>query len=575
MKVAHHQGWQRHIPALQWVKNYSANLAVSDLTAAMIVTLMLVPQALAYAMLAGLPAHVGLYASLLPLALYAVFGTSSTLAVGPVAVAALMTASAVQPYAQLSMAMGLQAALVLALVSGLFLLLAGLFRLGFLANFLSHPVIAGFIAAASLLIATSQLGTLMGISSGGGNMRDLLSSLLAHLPQLHTVSIVLSVLTLLTLLLARRFGTTALTKLGCSRFVAQTLTRSVPAILVVIGTLCMQSGAEWFEGVKTVGDIPAGLPEFAMPVIDLAMMKALALPALMIAIVGYVESISVAQKLGMQRRERVDPDQELVALGVANLSASVTAGMPVAGGVSRSVVNVDAGAQTPAAGLFTAVGMLLATYFLAGWLGHLPRLILSATIIVAVLSLFDIQVFTRTWQEKKEDFGALVVTFLTTLFVNVEWGISAGVLLSIGLHLYKTSRPHIAVVGQVPGTEHFRNIDRHAVEVCSEVITVRVDESLYFANAHYLEQHIQALVAENKEMKHLILMCSAVNDIDGSAMVVLEGLNTQLAELGIGFHLSEVKGPVMDHLKQSALLKHLNGKVFLTQFKAYQALACL
>ncbi len=575
MKRVNNQSWQRFLPVLQWGRKYSPNLAVSDLTAALIVTLMLVPQALAYAMLAGLPAHVGLYASLLPLALYALFGTSSTLAVGPVAVAALMTASAVQPYSQISMAMGLQAALVLALVSGLFLLLAGLFRLGFLANFLSHPVIAGFIAAASLLIATSQLATLLGVSGSGGNMRALLVNLVEQLPQIHTVTIVLSIFTLFILLLSRRFGTKVLTKLGCSRFFAQTITRSVPAILVVIGTLCIQSGAELFEGIKTVGDIPAGLPEIAMPVMDLAMIKALALPAIMIAIVGYVESISVAQKLGMQRRERVDSDQELVALGVANLSASISAGMPVAGGVSRSVVNVDAGAQTPAAGLFTAVGMLLATYFLAGWLGHLPRLILSATIVVAVLSLFDIRVFAQTWKENKSDFGALVATFLLTLFMNVEWGISAGVLLSIGLHLYKTSRPHIAVVGQVPGTEHFRNIDRHEVEFSPEVITVRVDESLYFANAHYLEGYIQALVAENKEMKHLILMCSAVNDIDGSAMMVLEGLNTQLAELGIGFHLSEVKGPVMDHLKQSALLKHLNGQVFLSQYKAYQALACL
>ncbi len=434
MKRVNNQSWQRFLPVLQWGRKYSPNLAVSDLTAALIVTLMLVPQALAYAMLAGLPAHVGLYASLLPIALYAVFGTSSTLAVGPVAVAALMTASAVQPYSQISMEMGLQAALVLALVSGVFLLLAGLFRLGFLANFLSHPVIAGFIAAASLLIATSQLATLLGVSGSGGNMRALLVNLVGQLPQIHTVTIVLSIFTLFILLLSRRFGTKIFVKLGCSRFFAQTITRSVPAILVVIGTLCIQSGAELFEGVKTVGDIPAGLPEIAMPVMDLAMIKALALPAIMIAIVGYVESISVAQKLGMQRRERVDSDQELVALGVANLSASISAGMPVAGGVSRSVVNVDAGAQTPAAGLFTAVGMLLATYFLAGWLGHLPRLILSATIVVAVLSLFDIRVFSQTWKENKSDFGALVVTFLLTLFMNVEWGISAGVLLSIGLH---------------------------------------------------------------------------------------------------------------------------------------------
>lgn len=469
----------------------------------------------------------------------------------------------------------MQAALCLAMISGLFLLFAGVLRLGFLANFLSHPVIAGFIAAASILIATSQLSTLLGIEGAGGNMRHLVENIVMHLSQLHGVTVILSAITLLILLLARRYGTAMLMRVGLPRLGAQTVTRAVPAILVVIGTVSIQSGAELLTGVKTVGDIPAGLPDLAMPSMDLEMMKALVLPAVMISIVGYVESISVAQKLGVQRRERVDSDQELVALGMANLSASVSSGMPVAGGVSRSVVNVDAGAQSPAAGFFTAVGMLLATYFLAEWLGNLPKLVLSATIVVAVLSLFDFKVFKQTWGENKGDFGALMVTFLMTLFVDVEWGISAGVLLSIGLHLYKTSRPHIAVVGQVPGTEHFRNIDRYPVEVCPEVVTVRIDESLYFANAHYLEQRIQAFVAEKPEMKHLILMCSAVNDIDGSAMVVLEQLNEQLTELGIGFHFSEVKGPVMDCLQQSALLKRLNGQVFLSQFKAYQALACL
>lgn len=327
-------------------------------------------------------------------------------------------------------------------------------------------------------------------------------------------------------------------------------------------------------GVRTVGAIPTGLPALTWPHWEISLWQALLMPAVLISIVGYVESISVAQNLAMKRRERIDPDQELVALGVANLAASLSGGQPVTGGVSRSVVNMDAGARTPAAGLFTAVGMVLATVFLAGWLSDLPRFILAATIVVAVLSLLEWQVFVDTWQRNRSDFLALLMTFMITLLVNVESGISAGVLLSIALHLYRSSRPHIAVVGQVPGTEHFRNIDRHQVEVCPDVVTLRVDESLYFANARYLEQKVLEIVADQPHLKHLVLMCSAVNALDSSALEVLQSINSHLMVLGIGFHLSEVKGPVMDILQHSDLARRLNGHIYLTQYQAYEALAC-
>jgi sulfate permease, SulP family len=279
--------------------------------------------------------------------------------------------------------------------------------------------------------------------------------------------------------------------------------------------------------------------------------------------------------MAMRRRERIQPDQELIALGFSNLAAGVSAGLPVTGGVSRSVVNVDAGAKTQAAGLFTSIGMVAATYFLGASLSDLPRFILAATIVIAVLSLFDFQVFKHTWQLNKKDFVALMITFLTTLFVNVEWGISAGVLLSIGLHLYKSSHPHIAVVGQVRGTEHFRNIERFDVNVCPDVVTMRIDESLFFANARFLEQRIHEVVADQPNLKHLVLMFSAVNDVDGSALEVLAAINEHLKKLGIGFHFSEVKGPVMDSLTRSHLPDLLNGKIYLTQYKAYKELSCL
>lgn len=567
--------WLPRLPVLDWGRRYQRQHAIHDLTAAVIVTLMLVPQALAYAILSGLPPQVGLYASMLPLLCYALLGTSSTLAVGPVAVAALMTASAIAPYSAQSVQIGLQAAMVLACLSGLFLLLAGVFRLGFLANFLSHPVIAGFIAAASLVIASSQLPTLLGIQASGDNIGTLWQGVLSQISQRHPATTILSALTLLLLVLVRGYGTRCLQWVGFTVFWAQTLARTVPALLVIAGTWAMRQNYAWLAGVHTVGEIPVGLPSLGLPHWDLPLWQALLMPAVLISIVGYVESISVAQSLAMKRRERIDPDQELVALGAANLAASVSAGQPVTGGVSRSVVNMDAGARTPAAGLFTAVGMLLATLFLAGWLSDLPRFILASTIVVAVLSLLEWHVFIDTWRRNRSDFLALLMTFMITLLVNVESGISAGVLLSIAMHLYRSSRPHIAVVGQVPGTEHFRNIARHQVQVCPDVVTLRVDESLYFANARYLEQKVLEVVADQPQLKHLVLMCSAVNDIDGSALEVLEIINRHLSQLGIGFHLSEVKGPVMDIVQHSHLRQQLNGQIYLTQYQAYASLACL
>ncbi|MBF4986687.1 SulP family inorganic anion transporter [Methylophilus sp. 14] len=566
--------WLRRLPVLDWGRRYQRQHAIHDLTAAVIVTLMLVPQALAYAILSGLPPQVGLYASMLPLVCYALLGTSSTLAVGPVAVAALMTASAIAPYSAQNLQMGLQAAIVLACLSGLFLLFAGVFRLGFLANFLSHPVIAGFIGAASLVIASSQLPTLLGIQASGDNMLTLWHGILLQIDEVHGVTALLSLLTLLLLLLFRRYGVRALQTAGLSLFWAQTLSRSVPALLVISGTWAIRQNFTILAGVRTVGQIPAGLPALTWPHWDAPLWQALLMPAILISIVGYVESISVAQNLAMKRRERIDPDQELLALGAANLAASFSAGQPVTGGVSRSVVNMDAGAQTPAAGFFTAVGMLLATLFLAGWLSDLPRFILAATIIVAVLSLLEWQVFIDTWRRNRSDFLALLMTFMITLLVNVESGISAGVLLSVAMHLYRSSRPHIAIVGQVPGTEHFRNVARHAVKVCPDVVTMRVDQSLYFANARYLEQKVLEVLADNPAVKHVILMCSAVNEVDSSALEVLETINQHLSALKIGFHLSEVKGPVMDTLQDSSLKQQLNGKIYLTQYQAYAALAC-
>jgi len=321
-------------------------------------------------------------------------------------------------------------------------------------------------------------------------------------------------------------------------------------------------------GVQIVGTVPQSLPPFTLPSFSPALLQQLVLPAFMISVIGFVESISVAQTLAAKKRQRVDPNQELIGLGAANLGAAFTGGFPVTGGFSRSVVNFDAGARTPAAGAFTAIGLAIAAVGLTPLIYFLPKATLAATIIVAVLSLVDFSILRRSWDYARADFMAVIATILVTLSVGVEAGVSAGVALSILMHLYVSSRPHIAEVGLVRGTEHFRNIHRHTVQTDPRILTLRLDESLYFANARFLEDVILARLAGDDQIEHIILQCSAINEIDLSALETLEAINERLSEMGVKLHLSEVKGPVMDRLEHGHFLEHLSGKVFMSQYEA-------
>jgi len=568
-------GLKRYFPILDWGPRYSRGTFAADLLAAVIVTIMLIPQSLAYAMLAGLPPQVGLYASIAPLALYAIFGTSRALAVGPVAVVSLMTAAAAGAVALPGSPEYLGAAIVLALLSGLFLLGIGLLRLGFLANFLSHPVISGFITAAGLLIAASQLGRLLGVQAAGDTAIEIGRGLMAAAGQVHGPTALIGVGGLALLIGVRAFLRPLLERLGLPARPAAVLARTGPVLVVAASALAVWAMQLDAAGVRIVGDIPRGLPQLVWPTFELATWTALAIPALLLSIVGFVESVSVAQTLAAKRRERIDPDQELVALGASNLGAAFSGGFPVTGGFARSVVNFDAGAATPAAGAYTAVGVALAAVFLTPLIRYLPNAILAATIIVAVLSLVDFKALTRTWSYSRADFSAMAVTIALTLLMGVEAGIVAGVGLSLALYLYRGSRPHVAIVGQVPGTEHFRNVLRHPVETVAGILTVRVDESLFFANARYLEDTVYDLIAKDPAVRHFVLMCSAVNEIDASALESLEAINARLKDAGVAFHLSEVKGPVMDRLQRSHFLEALTGRVFLSQHEAMSQLKAL
>jgi SulP family sulfate permease len=563
---------QRYLPILQWLKVYNRETLTSDLVAAVIVTIMLIPQSLAYALLAGLPPEVGLYASILPLVAYAIFGTSRTLAVGPVAVVSLMTAAAVGNLALAGTAEYLAAAIALAFLSGVILILMGLFRLGILANFLSHPVISGFITASGLIIAASQLKHILGVDAGGHNLLDILMALAGQLAHINLPTLVIGVSATAFLFWVRKQLKPLLVKVGLGPRLADIIAKAGPVLAVVVTTLAVWGLDLQAQGVKVVGQVPSGLPGLTLPSFDLELWQQLFVSALLISIVGFVESVSVAQTLAAKRRQRIDPDQELVGLGASNIAAAASGGFPVTGGFSRSVVNFDAGAETPAAGAFTAVGIAMATLVLTPLIFFLPKATLAATIIVAVLSLVDLGALKRTWAYSRSDFAAMLATIVLTLVHGVELGIIAGVGLSVLLYLYRTSKPHSAIVGRVPGTEHFRNIDRHQVETEQHILTLRVDESLYFANARYLEDLIYDQVARNPELRHLVLMCPAVNLIDASALESLEAINQRLMDSGVKFHLSEVKGPVMDKLKDTHFLHDLSGEIFLSQYAAWEKL---
>ena len=565
----------RYLPIFEWGRTYDRLTLTNDLVAAVIVTIMLIPQSLAYALLAGLPPEMGLYASMLPIVLYAIFGTSRALAVGPVAVVSLLTAAAVSKVAMPGTSEYIVAAITLAFLSGAILLVLGFLRLGFLANFLSHPVIAGFITASGIIIAASQLKNILGIDANGHNLLEIITSLFEHLDEVNWITVIIGVTTTAFLFWVRKGLLPLLIKLGLNVRTASIVAKAGPVAAIFVTTLAVWGFDLASRGVKIVGDVPTGLPPLSLPSFSMDLWSSLIVSAVVISIIGFVESVSVAQTLAAKKRQRIDPDQELIGLGAANIGAAFTGGFPVTGGFSRSVVNYDAGASTPAAGAYTAIGLGVASLFLTPLIFHLPKATLAATIIVAVLSLVDFSILKKTWKYSKSDFAAVAVTMAMTLTVGVELGVTTGVVLSILIHLFKTSRPHMAIVGQVPGTEHYRNVLRHEVIVDQSVLTIRVDESLYFANTRALEDRVYDEVAKQPDLKHVILMCSAVNAIDMSALESLEAINERLDLGGVSFHLSEVKGPVMDGLNGSGFLDHLTGRVFLSQHQAQTAIGAV
>jgi SulP family sulfate permease len=363
-----------------------------------------------------------------------------------------------------------------------------------------------------------------------------------------------------------------LLKAGMQARTASLIVKSGPILAVVVTAFVSFLFQFDQQGVELVGDIPRGMPVLRVPDFSRDLISSLFGSAVLISIISFVESISVGQTLAARRRQRINPDQELVGLGVSNMAVAFSGGFPVTGGFSRSIVNFDAGAATPAAGIFTAILIGLVAIFLTPLIFWLPKATLAATIIVAVTSLVDFSLFKQAWSYSKTDFFAMATTISLTLIIGVEVGIAAGVLSSVLVTLYKTSKPHVAIVGRIRGTEHFRNIERHKVQTFENILSIRIDESLYFANTRYLEELIYGMVADYPKVKHVILMCTAVNKIDMSALETLLQINETLSDLDIKLHVSEIKGPVMDKLQRTDFLDKISGNCYLSHNQAVEAL---
>ncbi|MFT5194922.1 MAG: SulP family sulfate permease [Cellvibrionaceae bacterium] len=550
----------RYLPILEWGQNYTRETFSGDLLAGVIVAIMLVPQSMAYALLAGLPPEVGLYASIVPLILYGLLGTSRSLAVGPVAMVSLLVASVVVPLAGGNPAETLLLAVTLALLVGLIQTLMGILRIGFLVNFLSHPVLSAFTSAAAILIGFSQLKSLLGFKVPRFEyFYETVVYTFSHLPETNLTTLAIGLVGIGILFVFKKWLPSWLELARISPSLKTALSKMGPLVIVIVGILGVMFGRlDALAGVSIVGAVPSGLPPFSLPSFAPEKLLSLLPAAIAISMVGYMESVSVAKSLASKRREKIDPDQELIALGMANLGAAFTGGFPVTGGISRSVVNFSAGARTGMASIVTAGLIVLTLLFLTPIFYYLPQAMLAAIVLVAIFNMVDFGTAMRVWRYNRADGVAWWVTFLAVLGVGVETGILYGVAASILLFIWRTSRPHVAVVGRVGQSEIYRNVLRHEVQTWPELIAIRIDQSLYFANTKFLEDTVLGLVADRPEVKDFVLICTAVNFIDASAIETLESLLEQLRDAGVTFHLAAVKGPVLDQLKQSEFWDHFD-----------------
>ena len=534
-------------PLLDSLRNYSKEDFTGDLTAGLTIAVLLIPQGMAYAMIAGLPPVAGLYASIVPVAIYAIMGTSRQLSVGPVAIISLLVASSL---AELNLTGDeyMVYAIVLALLSGLLLLLMGLFRIGFLDNFLSHSMISGYTSAAAIIIGMSQLKHLTGLKLQDHHI--VFVTLYETIKQFNEINWITFI--------------TGIISIGII-YLLKNINKKIPGALIaiVLGMLTVYYGG-LSASISVIGDVPKGFPPFRIQELDFKIISDLFIVALIIGVVGLMESISVAKAIATRTRHNIDANKELIGLGLANIGGSFFSAYPVTGGFSRTAVNYEAGARTGMASIITAVFIAITVVFFTPYLYYIPKVCLAAVIMVAVIGLIDIKGANHTFKVNRKDGYVLVITFLTTLLIGVEQGILVGVITSLALFIWRTARPHVAVLGKMPESDEiYRNVERFPEAVTWPHIGIlRVDASLYFANVRFLENKVIQLLSEKKEMKYFILDGSGINDIDASGEETLRGIVSNLKIQGCKFYIASLKGPVRDVLTNAGFYNFLGQDYF-------------
>ena len=562
-------------PILTWGRKYSLSRFRSDLVAGTIVLFITVPQVIAYAFLAGMPAEAGLYAAIVALIAYALFGSSKSLAVGPTAIIAMMTLEAASSH----VAPGtLEYSLVvtrLCVVTGLVLIALRVVNFGSVISFLSHAVVTGFITAAAILIISNQLPPLIGLApSADTSILGVAGYLWEMLAAANPFVCLVSFAALAVLLFCRTLLGPLLARLGVKASISDSLVKSAPMYVVIIGILTVQAFSLTGDArVPVVGTIPTVLPGLNLVSLSLEEFRDLLPSALLIAMVIFMESTSIGTAVASKSRDKIEPNQELVGLGAANVVASFVGGFPVAGSFARTIVNFSSGAVSPVASIVTAVLVMATIVMFASAFYFLPIGVLSAIIVISAWQLIDLTAIRKIFGFNRTDAVTFSLTFLAVLSFGVETGVLTGIVVSFVLLIRSSSRPHIAVVGRVGTSEHFRNRQRHDVRTSPSVLAIRVDESLYFVNTRFIENYILKRLVESKEVNHVLLICTATNFIDTSGLEMLEELSEGLSETGVTLHLAEVKGPVMDKLKDTSFYQNMKGKVFFTTDIAMQELA--
>ena len=546
------------LPAMRWIRGYERKNLRGDVSAGITIGAMLVPQAMAYALLAGLPPQVGLYAATLPVVVYALLGTSRQLAVGPVAIVSLLTASALGAVADTESSNYLAAAALLALLVGAVHLLLGVARLGWLVTFLSHSVLVGFTAAAAAIIGISQIKHLLGVAiPRSDHLHQTLLDLWKATPDAHLPTLLVAGASIITLIAIKRFAP------------------RLPGALVVVAVSTAASAAFNLagRGVRTVGEIPSGLPSFTFPKVDVALVGDLAPTAIVITLIGFVESIAVAKVYARRHRYEIDPNAELVALGSANVVAGFTGAYPVGGGFARTAVNDSAGATTPLASLITAVLVIGVLIFLTPLFELLPQASLAAIIVVAVRNLIDIAEMRHIIHVKRSDGIGMGIAAIATLVLGIEIGIGIAVVASMLVVFARMSRPHSAVLGRIPNTTSYRNVLRFAnAEVTEDVLVLRIDAAMSFVNAQHIKRLLVGHATDEPAPRDIVLDCSGINDIDATGVEALGEAIDELDRVGVRLHLCDVKGPVRDVLHRSGVWVRLHQRIHATPHAAMAAI---